>query len=149
MFKCSNLSKIWGAHLQGKLAATISYKIDTLKCFGKTDRSTNEQTEKPVSRTSFSAGLFGLWCLTSLTTIFQLYRGGQFYWWRKPSFVLLSVFPKHFRVSILYDMVAASFPWRCAPHIFDKFEHLNMYIFQFLSPHSIEGTQFVKFVADF
>ena len=48
----------------------------------------------------------GLWFIPPLPIIFQLYRGGQFYWWRKPEYPEKTI---------------------NLPKVTDKFDHIMLY----------------------
>jgi len=53
---------------------------------------------------------FGLWYLMPLSTIFQLYRGSQFYWWRKPEYLEKNPQPTESHSQTLSHNVVLSTP---------------------------------------
>ena len=74
------------------------------------------------TNTSFTCrerrGVWGFWCLTPLSTIFQLYRGCQFYWWRKQKYLERTT-----------DV----------PQVTDKSYHIMLYRLSGIRTHNVSG----------
>jgi hypothetical protein len=66
-----------------------------------------------------------LWCLTPFSAVFQLYHGGQCYWWRKPEYLEKST-----------DL----------PHVTDKLYYITLYqvylTMSGIGTHNFRGTDY-------